>query len=56
MIPDYKTVIKIIKEIKDRKDEILFENDSIIGEILDRGKEFDVDKLKVYKLLPKLCE
>lgn len=51
MMPDYETAIKVIKEIKDRKDEILFENDSICGEILDRGKKFDVEKLKVYQLV-----
>lgn len=56
MIQDYKTVIKIIKEIKDRKDEILFENDSICGEILDRGKKFDVENLKVYQLVTTECD
>lgn len=54
--PDYESAVKILNEIQERKSEILFQNQSIIGEILDRGKEFDVGKLKVYRLLPKLCE
>ncbi len=54
--PDYEFAVKILNEIQERKSEILFQNQSIIGEILDRGKEFDVDKLKVYRLIPKLCE
>lgn len=54
--PDCESAVKILNEIQERKSEILFQNQSIIGEILDRGKEFDVDKLKVYRLLPKLCE
>lgn len=54
--PDYESAVKILNEIQERKSEILFQNQSIIGEILDRGKEFDVGKLKVYRLIPKLCE
>ena len=54
--PDYESAVKILNEIQERKSEILFQNQSIIGEILDRGKEFDVGKLKVYKLIPQLCE
>ena len=54
--PDYESAVEILNEIQERKSEILFQNQSIIGEILDRGKEFDVDKLKVYRLFPKLCE
>lgn len=53
---DYERAVKILNEIQERKSEITFQNKSIIGEILDRGKEFDVDKLKVYRLIPKLCE
>ncbi len=51
ILQDYETAIKIIKEIKDRKNEILFENDSILGEILNKGKKFDVENLKVYQLI-----
>lgn len=54
--PDYESSVKILNEIQERKSEIQFQNKSIIGEILDRGKEFDVGKLKVYRLIPKLCE
>ena len=53
---DYESAVKILNEIQERKSEIQFQNKSIIGEILDRGKEFDVGKLKVYRLIPKLCE
>lgn len=53
--PDYETAIKIINEIKDRKDEIWFENDSIIGNILDRGNKFNVENLKVYQLVVTEC-
>lgn len=57
IFPDYELAIKIVEEIKSRKDEIKFENDNIIGQILDKehGKEFDVDKLKVYELIPTEC-
>ena len=57
IFPDYELAIKIVEEIKIRKDEIKFENDNIIGQILDKehGKEFDVDKLKVYELIPTEC-
>lgn len=54
--PDYESAVKILNEIQERKSEIQFQNKSIIGEILDRGKEFDVAKLKVYRLIPQLCE
>ena len=57
IIPDYELATKIVDEIKARKDEIKFENGNIIGQILDKehGKEFDVDKLKVYELIPTEC-
>ena len=48
---DYETAIKTIKEIKDKKDEILFKNDSILGKILDGENKFDVETLKVYQLV-----
>ena len=54
---DEERLNKIVEEIKTRKDEIKFDNDNIIGQILDKehGKEFDVDKLKVYELIPTEC-
>ena len=57
IFPDYELAAKIVEEIKTRKDEIKFENDNIIWQILDEehGKEFDVDKLKVYELIPTEC-
>lgn len=56
--PDYEIATKLVEEIKMRKNEILFENGSIIGQILDKekGKEFDVDELKVYELVPVECK
>lgn len=55
---DYELATKIVEEIKARKDEIEFENDNIIGQILDEehGEVFDVDKLKVYELVPAECK
>ena len=55
---DYELATKIVEEIKTRKDKIKFENDNIIGQILDEehGEVFDVDKLKVYELVPTECK
>ena len=55
---DYELATKIVEEIKTRKDKIKFENDNIIGQILDEehGEVFDVDKLKVYELVPSECK
>lgn len=57
IFPDYELATKIVEEIKSRKNEIKFENDNIIGQILDKEheKEFDVYKLKVYELIPTEC-
>lgn len=58
IFPNYDTAAEIVEEIKNRKDEILFENRSIIGQILDKekGKEFDINALKVYELVPTECK
>lgn len=58
LFPDYESATKIVEEIKMRKNEILFENASVIGQILDKeeGKEFDVNGLKVYELIPMECK
>ena len=58
IFPNYEFSEKIINEIKLRKNKIIFENYSIIGEILDRehGKEFDVNALKIYNLAPLECK
>lgn len=56
ILTNYEEATKIIEEIKNRKDEILFENDDILEEILDKGKEFDVNKLKIYQLVPIECK
>ena len=54
IFPDHELATKIVEEIIARRNEIVFENDNIIGHILDKekGKEFDVDELKVYELVP----
>lgn len=44
------------KGVQERKSKIRFRNESILGELLDRGKEFDVGKLRIYSLTPYLCE
>lgn len=54
--PNYESAVETLNEIQERKIEIRFENESIIGEILGRGKEFDVRKLKVYRMILQLCE
>lgn len=55
---DYENAAKIVEKIKESKNDILFENDSIIGQILDKEKmeEFDVNALKVYELVPTECK
>ena len=55
---NYEIAVKIAEEIKMRKNEIIFENDNIIGQILDKekGKEFDVDAIKIYELIPTECK
>lgn len=54
IFPNHELATKIVEEIKARRNEIVFENDNIIGLILDKekGKEFNVDELKVYELVP----
>ena len=58
IFPNYNTAAEIVKEIKSRKDEIKFDNNSIIGQILNKEheREFDVDALKVYELVPTECK
>jgi hypothetical protein len=55
---DYETVTKIKEEIIKRKDEIIFENNNIIGALLDEqdGKRFDCFSLKIYELIPTEME
>lgn len=51
---------ELLSEIQNRVSEIDFSNISIIGEILDEGREFDkadyVKKLKIFRLVPTLVE
>lgn len=54
IFPNYEIADETLKEIKKRKNEILFDNIFAIGRILDKrsGKKFDVDNLKIYDLVP----
>lgn len=58
IFPAYEIAVEILKEIKERKNEILFMNDNPICQILDKkkGKEFNVDELKIYNLVPTECK
>lgn len=56
LLPSYESAFKMLNEIQERKSKIRFINESILGELLDRGKEFDVGKLRIYNLIPHLCE
>lgn len=56
LLPSYEVAFKALNEIQERESEIRFRNESILGEILDIGKEFDVGKLRIYSLIPHLCE
>ena len=48
IFPDYELATKIVEEIKTRKDEIKFENDNIIGQILDEEqKEIDIEYMRI---------
>lgn len=53
---DYESAIKTLEEIKSRREDITFENNNIIGAILDKEKEFNVDELKIYQLTPLECK
>lgn len=54
---DYGYANKIVKEIKERIDEITFENCTITGKLFDdeRGYKFNVEELKIYELVPTEC-
>ena len=55
---DYDTAAKILEEIKNKKDEIYFRTDNIIGRLIneEKGNKFDVDALKIYELVPTECK
>ena len=50
---DYDTAFKILEEIKNRRKEIHFRTDNIIGRLIneEKGNKFDVDALKIYELV-----
>lgn len=51
--PNYELATEAVEKIKYKKKDIVFENDDFIGYMLDveYGKNFDVEKLKVYELV-----
>lgn len=51
--PNYELATEAVEEIKYKKKDIVFENDDFIGYMLDVefGKNFDVEKLKVYEIV-----
>ena len=60
IINSYEEARKVLSEIQSRTSEIYFDNVSVIGQILDEGRNFDkfdfAQKLKIYRLVPTLVE
>lgn len=58
IFPNYEIANEILKEIKKRKNKILFRNNLVLEGILDKrnGKKFNVDTLKIYELVPTECK
>lgn len=54
VLPNYENAENLLEKIKNVKDENIFENDNIIGKIIDEknGNRIKVDELKIYKLIP----
>lgn len=50
MFSNLEEATEVLNEIKERKEEIEFENGSVVGAVLDKDKVFDVNNLKVYEL------
>ena len=57
LFSDYDKAKKTLDQIKERAEEIQFLNNDPIGHILDRenGYVFDVNKLKIFSLIPFKC-
>lgn len=55
---DYDKAARILQQIKDRKDEIIFSNDNIVGQLLDEknGYKLEVAQLEVFQLVPVRCK
>lgn len=60
IINSHEEAKKALNEIQSRTSEINFDNVSVIGQILDEGRNFDkfdfAKKLKIYRLVPTLVE
>jgi hypothetical protein len=58
LFQDYETAHEVKEKIKEQKNKLKFENNNIVGELLDRqaGKRFDVEDLKIYELVPTKIE
>lgn len=54
LFPCYEVAQNAIEEIRERQDDIYFENDDIFGSIFHKEK-FDPDNLRVYRLVPTEC-
>lgn len=54
VFPCYGVAKNAVEEIKERQNDIYFENDDIFGSIFEKEK-FDLSNLKVYKLIPTEC-
>lgn len=60
IINSHEEAKKVLNKIQNRTSEIDFTNVSVIGQILDEGKDFDkfdfANKLKIFRLVPTLVE
>lgn len=54
VLPNYEDAENLLEKIKNIKNENIFENNSIIGQIIDEknGNRIRVDELKIYELIP----
>lgn len=54
VLPNYEDAENLLEKIKNIKNENIFENNNIIGQIVDEknGNRIKVDELKIYELIP----
>lgn len=54
---NYDQAVRILNQVKERKDEIFFSNSNIYGQILDvkNGYKLNVNDLKIFELVPIEC-
>ncbi|WP_462350181.1 hypothetical protein [Eubacterium ventriosum] len=55
VLPNYEDAESLLEKIKNIKNENIFENNNIIGQIIDtkNGNRIKVDELKIYELIPR---